>query len=211
MTTLATDITILLDRTGSMQKIREDTIGGYNAFVAEQQRERGACTLTLVQFDSQDAFEQVYHGPVQQAPHLTHETFVPRAMTPLLDAIGRGINATGARLSALPEADRPGQVVFVIITDGLENASHEFKKATIMEMVTRQQQVYNWKFVFLGANMDAIAEAATLGIDARQTLGFAADGQGIREAYKTASRLTSSYRVGEDAAVTDADREQQKR
>ena len=112
-------ITVVLDRTGSMQDIRDDVIGGFNGFLAAQQAEPIPATLTLVQFDSQDPYEVLHAArPIAQVPPLTAETYVPRASTPLYDAIGRGILDLEATVARLPEAERPAKVVFVIVTDG---------------------------------------------------------------------------------------------
>src|SRR5688572_21912856 len=112
-----TDITIVLDRSGSMHSVASDTIGGFNRFLADQQKAPGQATLTLNQFD--DVFERVIDArDIQQAPPLTNESFQPRNSTALLDAIGRSIRDTGQRLAAMPEPERPGKVVMVIITDG---------------------------------------------------------------------------------------------
>lgn len=204
----ATDITILLDRTGSMNIIRDDTIGGFNRFVTDQRALPGRAWLTLIQFDSQAPFEMVYLArTLSEAPLLTHETYQPRAMTPLLDAIGRTVIHTGNRLKAIPEADRPDKVLLVILTDGLENASQEFSKARIQEMLTHQQAVYKWSILFLGANMDAVHEGASLGnTNAAANLNYAATPSGIKHAYASMSRATASYRSGETAqAVFTAD------
>lgn len=164
-----TDITLVVDRSGSMQQIREDAEGGVNAFIADQAAEPGEALLTLVQFDTE--YEFVHRGvPVQDAPmfHL-----VPRGGTALLDAVGRAVNETGARLAAMPESSRPGLVIFVVMTDGHENSSVEFTKPQIREMIERQQSDYNWHFTFLGANQDAFAEAGGIGIHAAGAADFA--------------------------------------
>jgi hypothetical protein len=125
-----TDITLVVDRSGSMQQRREDAQGGVNAFVQQQAREPGDALLTLVQFDTE--YEIVHSGvPVQDVPEYE---LVPRGLTALLDAVGRAINETGKRLSDMNEADRPGLVIFVITTDGLENSSQEFTRDQIKEM-----------------------------------------------------------------------------
>lgn len=209
-----TDITIVLDRTGSMEPIRDDTIGGFNRFVEDQKTVGGACTLTLAQFDSQDPYEVIWRAtPIAEVPTLTRDRYVPRAATPLLDAIGRGINDTGSRLAALPEGERPGKVVFVVITDGLENASREFKKATIKEMIEKQQTVYKWEFVFLGANMDAVQEGAAMGVPMANAMTNAHDAEGIKAAYSSLSATTASYRSGQatNMAWSQEDRNKQRR
>jgi len=164
-----TDITLVIDRSGSMEDIRSDAEGGVNAFIREQAQQQGEAFLTLVQFD--DEHEFVHRGiSVKQAPAYT---LVPRGSTALLDAVGRAINETGDRLARMPEADRPGLVIFVILTDGEENASHEFSKARIKKMIDRQQTKYSWHFTFLGADQDAFAEADGMGIAANGAANFA--------------------------------------
>jgi Mg-chelatase subunit ChlD len=163
-----TDITLVVDRSGSMEVIRADAEGGVNAFVAEQAKQPGEALLTLVQFDTQ--YEFLHRGVrVQDIPayHL-----VPRGMTALLDAVGRAINETGERLAKMDENDRPGLVIFVVMTDGQENSSHEFTKDQIKQMITHQQDKYGWHFTFLGANQDAFAEAGALGIQAAGAANF---------------------------------------
>ena len=141
-----TDITLVVDRSGSMEKIREDAEGGVNTFIQEQAKHPGEALLTLVQFDTE--YEFVHRGmPIKQVPPYT---LVPRGNTALLDAVGRAINETGERLAKMAEEDRPGLVVFVITTDGLENSSKEFSKAQIKELIERQQSAYKWQFIFLG-------------------------------------------------------------
>ena len=164
-----TDITLVIDRSGSMEEIRTDAEGGVNAFIREQARQPGEALLTLVQFD--DEHEFVHRGvPIKEVPPYT---LVPRGSTALLDAVGRAINETGERLAKMPEAGRPGLVIFVIVTDGEENASHEFSKAQIKAMIDRQQTKYSWHFTFLGADQDAFAEAGGMGIAANGTANFA--------------------------------------
>ncbi len=166
-----TDITLVVDRSGSMQQICEDAEGGVNSFIAQQTNEPGEAVLTLVQFDTE--YEFLHNGvPISQVPKYS---LVPRGMTALLDAIGRAINETGERLSKMEEQDRPGLVIFVVVTDGLENSSQEFSKSDIKEMIERQQEKYSWHFTFLGANQDAFAEAGHMGIQAGGAANYAMD------------------------------------
>jgi hypothetical protein len=166
-----TDITMVLDRSGSMQSIKEDTIGGFDAFIGEQRGLPGRCTVSLVQFDNE--YEEVYTGrDLTEVPSLT---LVPRGSTAMLDAIGRAVGATGARLAALPEDRRPATVVVGIMTDGLENASREFTHPMIKTLIERQEQVYGWTFMYLGANQDAIEVGASLGVARDRSLTYAGD------------------------------------
>jgi hypothetical protein len=164
-----TDITMVLDRSGSMQSIKDDTIGGFDAFTSEQRRLPGRCTVSLVQFDN--VYEEVYTGrDLADVPSLT---LVPRGSTAMLDAIGRAVNATGARLAAMPEDARPGTVIVGIMTDGLENASREFTYPMVKALIEQQEQVYGWTFMYMGANQDAIEVGASLGVARDRSLTYA--------------------------------------
>ena len=177
-----TDITLVVDRSGSMQARREDAEGGVNSFIEQQAKEPGEAVLTLLQFDTE--YELVHNGlPIQDVPGYE---LVPRGMSALLDAVGRAINETGARLAKMKEAERPGLVIFVINTDGLENSSREFTKAQIKEMIEHQQKQYKWHFTFLGADQDAFAEAGELGIPQASSAAFSSD------KYAAAYRATSA-------------------
>jgi hypothetical protein len=152
-----TDITIVLDRSGSMDLVRADTIGGFNSFVENQKSGPGKCNLTLVQFS--DNYEVTYKDrPITEAPLLTNTTFSPFGFTSLFDAVGRSIKERGTHYANMKESERPGKVLFVIITDGEENASKEYKLDQIKNMIQDQTKTYNWTFVFLGAYGDKCRE-----------------------------------------------------
>ncbi|MFH1006169.1 MAG: VWA domain-containing protein [Candidatus Latescibacterota bacterium] len=190
-----THITVILDRTGSMESIRDDTIGGYNTFLKKQKAEPGEATLTLVQFDTQDPYEVIYRfRSIDKVPELNHETYVPRASTPLLDALGRGINDLEKSLSELKEEDRPSKVVVVVVTDGQENSSQEFRKDQIEKMVKEKAQKGSWQFVFLSADLAAIGDAMAVGIHADAVLLFEKNGKGSASAWGSLSERTSDYR-----------------
>ncbi|MHA1839870.1 MAG: vWA domain-containing protein [Candidatus Ranarchaeia archaeon] len=188
------DITVVLDRSGSMSVIRYDTIGGFNTFLKDQKKEEGTAKLTLVQFD--DKYDVVYNNLIlEETKELDGQSYVPRGSTALLDAIGRTINDTGARLAALPESERPEEVIFVIITDGEENASHEFtNKKQVFDMIKHQTDKYGWEFLYLGANQDAIKEAASYGIKGTHSMGYAHSGQGITRSFDSISRSVKCHR-----------------
>lgn len=208
-----THISVILDRTGSMETIRDDTIGGFNAFLNSQKAEPGLASLTLVQFDSQDPYEVVHQfKPLAEVPELTRATFVPRASTPLLDAIGRGINDLEKSLADMAEEERPARVVVVLITDGQENSSREFRKDQIEKMIKEKQEKSAWQFVFLSADLDAIGDALASGMRAASTLAHDKDRHGTSVAWASLSRSISDYRSGnkEDVSFTDEDRAQQK-
>jgi hypothetical protein len=203
-----TDITLVVDRSGSMEAIREDAEGGVNSFITEQGKEPGEALLTLVQFDTE--YEFLHKGvPIHQVPKYK---LVPRGMTALLDAVGKAINETGERLAKMAEEDRPGLVIFVVMTDGLENSSKEFTKIQLKEMIQRQQNEYDWHFTFLGANQDAFAEAGGMGIhpDGVANYAMARTRMAYRATGSKVARMRAQRRAGAsvDNIFTDEEREE---
>lgn len=163
-----THVYFLLDRSGSMQSIKTDTEGGFAAFIDEQRAAEGSCRVTLAQFDQY--YDEVYAdldvaavGPLQ---------LQPRGSTALLDAIGRLVTDAGARLAALPDAERPGTVIVAVMTDGYENASKEWTHAAIKSLVEQQTTQYGWQFMYMGADQDAIEVGASLGVSADHSLTY---------------------------------------
>lgn len=182
----ATDITIVLDRSGSMHAIREDTIGGFNRFLADQKAIDKPATLSLVLFDHE--YTPLYVGrDLRAAEPLTNETYLPRGSTALCDAVGRTIVATGDRLRSMPEEKRPSRVLFVIVTDGLENSSQEYTRSMVRSMTRHQAEKYGWTFVYLGANQDAFSEAERIGIARNFAGNYLANAQSVGATYSTAS------------------------
>jgi len=169
----ATHIAVLLDRSGSMGVVKDETISGFNYFLKQQKAAGDNATFTLVQFDSESTDVVHEARPVRDVSDLNQDTYQPRGSTPLLDALGQTIISTGKTLAAMPEAKRPDKVVFVVITDGEENASHQFSKARVKEMIDHQTGKYNWKFIYLGANQDAFAEAGAVGIPMATAANYA--------------------------------------
>src|SRR2546426_1391588 len=148
-----THISVILDRSGSMERIRDDTIGGFNGFLKDQKSQPGTATLTLVQFDTQDPYEVIHSfKPIDHIPELTRGTYVPRASTPLLDALGRGINDLEKSVADLKEDERPSRVMVVVLTDGQENSSQEFGKQQVETMIKAKTETHAWQFVFLSAD-----------------------------------------------------------
>ena len=189
-----THIVVLLDRSGSMDDIRDDTIGGFNTFLKQQQEETGSATLTFVQFDSQDPYEVIHRfRAVKTVQALTRENYTPRAQTPLLDAMGRAISDLEESLAAIEPEGRPGQVLVAIVTDGMENASTEYTRDSILRMVERKKKE-GWTFVFLSADLDAIGEAHHLGIDRAATMLFEKTGGGSLRAWRKISKDASDAR-----------------
>ena len=192
----ATDITVLLDRSGSMDAIRMDTIGGFNTFLKGQQAVTGDAWLTLIQFDGHGYDTVIEHQPVASVLPLTLETFQPRGNTPLLDAMARTIDESGVRFERLDEVMRPDKVVVVIITDGLENASQRTTRGDVFAKVALQQDVYGWLFLYLGANQDAIAVAAQYGIASHHAASYTANQAGTNATYGAVSDAVTARRAG---------------
>lgn len=190
-----TEIIFILDKSGSMEPLIDDAVGGFNVFVEEQRKQPGEARLTLILFaNSQEAV--ITQKPLARVPALTRETYRPMGGTALYDAVGHTITAVGKRLSYTPEAERPGKVVVAIFTDGEENSSHSFTHGRVAEMIAHQQGHYGWLFTFLGANMDAVEIAANLNIPRAQAANFMATREGTQEAYATVSSNVSMLRAG---------------
>lgn len=188
------DITIVLDRSGSMGGIRGDTIGSFNRFIEDQKGiEAGDCRVSMVQFNQQ--VEQVYEAEdLKNVKPLDTERYVPMGTTALLDALGETIRKTGDRLAAMKEGERPARVLILVITDGHENASKEFKKDQIKGMVEHQKEKYSWDFLFMGANVDSFDEGAGVGVDRYYAANFQASPQGMMAFAGVASKKVAAYR-----------------
>jgi hypothetical protein len=214
---MKTDITVVLDRSGSMGSIAKDVIKGLNAFVKAQQEVEGEARFTLVQFD--DQYEVVhFRVPMADVPTVTARTYQPRGSTALLDAIGRTINDISSRVGQMAAADRPDQIVFAVQTDGFENASVEYTREQVFGMIrdrerkgTPQSKAVDeptWEFVFLAANQDAIMEGDRIGFSASRAMDFDADGGGVAAMYAVMSSKVSMKRrvAGASMDFTEAER-----
>ena len=202
MTTNAdlTLIAVLVDRSGSMAQWREDMEGGLNAFVESQASEPGEAEITLAQFDTR--YELVWPlGPIKDAPKYA---LMPRGGTALLDAMGRFITQVGEELAQRDETDRPGKVIVCIVTDGLENSSVEWTRESVKALVEQQRDQWQWEFVFLGADIDAVQEGASLGVPHRSTLTF--DKANTIDVYAMTSDWVSTVRGGGEAAFSEENR-----
>jgi len=176
-----TEIIFLLDRSGSMSGLEPDTIGGFNTFIEKQKELEGKINVTAVLFDNK--YEILWNGIDADKARLTDEEYYVRGSTALLDAVGKTIFDVGYRLSKTSEDTRPGKVIFVITTDGMENSSREFTYKKVKELICHQQQRYNWEFIFLGANIDAEKEADSIGIDKNSAFCFEASEEGVKYMY----------------------------
>ena len=187
-----TEIIFVIDASGSMSHLVGDTIGGFNGFIESQKALEGKVTLTTVLFDSN--WRTLHNGiDLHEVKPMTTADYVAGGMTAMLDAIGETINRVQDRHDELG-AEKPENVLFVITTDGEENSSRKFTKNQIEKMIKHQTNGHGWKFMFLGANMDAVKEATSIGISKDYATGYTYTAQGVNDVYATMSCVTSSLR-----------------
>ncbi len=210
-----TEIVFILDRSGSMAGLEADTIGGFNATLEKQRRELGECFVSTVLFDNEC---EVLHDriPLAEVPKMTDEEYSVRGCTALLDAIGGAIHHVGNIHKYARKEDVPARTVFVITTDGMENASRRYSSDRVKRMIERQKERYGWEFLFLAANIDAVQTAARYGIGADRAVNYHADGQGTALVYESVSAAVGCIRkkkaLGADwAAPVQADYESRKK
>ncbi len=173
------EVILVLDRSGSMSSIKSDIEGGLKAFLKEQKAQSGECYISLYQFDTE--FETVFQ--VRDIQSIDDIIINPRGGTALLDAIGRSSNMVGERLAVTPEDERPGTVMFLILSDGEENSSREFNKTAIKNIIQHQTDVYKWSFTFLGANQDAITNGTDMGFSSNTSLTFGTGSSAVTGAF----------------------------
>lgn len=193
-----TEIVFILDRSGSMSGLEADTIGGYNSLIAKQKKEEGEAIISTVVFD--DVCE-VLHDRVEldRIQPMTEKEYFVRGCTALLDAIGGAIHHIGNVHKYAREEDRPEKTLFIITTDGQENSSRHYSYKKVKHMVENQKKKFGWEFLFLGANIDAIAEAARFGINADRAVNYRCDSEGTAVNYSTLSKTISKVRQCADA------------
>lgn len=196
MNTSVTHIYFLLDRSGSMARIADEVVEGFNLFLGDQQREGPDARMTLVQFDTNEPFELITDGvPVREMVPLDHDHFQPRGGTPLLDALGKLVGHADNRARRLQAAHAPSEdIVVAVFTDGLENSSVEFTRKQIVEMITTHETERDWVFAYLGADQDAIAEGQSIGVKAANTMQWDADELGTMAAMSAMSASTTTRR-----------------
>lgn len=210
-----TKIVFVVDRSGSMQTVASDMIGGFNKFIKTQKDNKvGECTVTFNQFD--DIFENVYKNVlVENVKDLDDKTYVPRNMTALYDAVGRTIDEVGAELSALPEEEHPEKVLVVILTDGLENSSKTFDRKSVQEKIKLQTETYKWEFIYIGANQDSWSVGEGLGIKGTNTINYVSTGKNTKTSndalWDTLGAKAVAYRscVSSTMAFTKEEQEEQ--
>lgn len=205
---MKTQITFVLDSSGSMAAIEEDTIGGFNTFLQEQRTEPGKATVTLYEFNTN--VERRYHGyPIEDAPGLDKETYSPGGRTALHDAISTAVSKTEDYIREKKSHERPETVIIVILTDGKENAS-ETPQERVREQVKACRKERNWEFLFIGANQNAALTASEMGIAEDRSLDMAHSGEGAKAAYEsTSKRVSEARRHGSTNGFSEDDRRRQ--
>lgn len=187
----STELVVILDRSGSMQRLAEDTIGGFNSLIENQRKLEGKCTVTTVLFDNK--VEILYQGKdIKEVPTLTSKEYFARGSTALLDAIGITINETNSKISSMKE-EKPNKVLVAITTDGLENSSNEYSYSSIKSLIEEKKKL-GWDFIFLGANIDAIGEANKFGIERDMAMNIKATKVGQRHAFESINRAAYNAR-----------------
>ena len=188
-----TELVFILDRSGSMAGLEADTIGGFNAILEKQRKEPGEAVISTVLFDNET---EVIHDriPLDRVPRLTEKEYYVRGCTALLDAVGGAIHHIGNVHKYAREEDRPEKTLFVITTDGLENASRRYTYDKVKTMIERQREKYGWEFLFLGANIDAAREAARFGIRADCAADYHADSIGTEAVYESVCEAVCQVR-----------------
>ncbi|SDB18625.1 vWA domain-containing protein [Eubacterium oxidoreducens] len=216
-----TELVFILDKSGSMSGLESDTIGGFNSMVAKQQKEEGEALVSTILFDN--AIYVIHDRvPIGDVKELTEDDYYVRGCTALLDAVGGAIHHIGNVHKYAREEDRPAKTLFVIITDGLENASRGYSFRDVKKMIEHEKEKYNWEFLFLGANIDAIEVAGSMGISKDRAANYNHDEEGTQLNYRVLDMAVSRARKckhGEDmnAAFTggewkeDIDRDYKRR
>ncbi len=205
---MQTHVTFVLDSSGSMAAIEDDTIGGFNSFLADQRDEEGTATVTLYDFNTN--VDRVYEGTqIEDAPRLDSDTYTPGGRTALHDAIATAIHETTDHLASLDASERPENVIIVVLTDGKENAS-ETPHDEVRNLVEARREKHGWEFLFIGANQDAALTASEMGMDPNRSLDMKHSGEGTRAAYEsTSERIRDARREGSTGEYTDEDRRRQ--
>ena len=195
-----TEIVFILDRSGSMAGLESDTIGGFNSMVEKQKAAPGDAVLSAVLFSNDNTV--IYdRTDIQKVEPLTDSQYFVGGCTALLDAIGGAVHHIANVHKYAREEDRPGKTIFVITTDGMENASHRYSYAEVQRMVKHEQEKYGWEFLFLGANMDAISAARSFGIREDRAVRYSCDGAGTNLNFRVAGKAIEKFRCGQPIAA----------
>ncbi|MBE6006902.1 MAG: VWA domain-containing protein [Sarcina sp.] len=198
-----TELVFILDRSGSMQGLEKDTIGGFNSMIEKQKKEDGEALVSTVLFD--DAAEVIYdRTDIGRVEPMTDRQYYVRGCTALLDAVGGAIHHIGNVHKYAREEDVPEKTIFIITTDGMENASRRYSYDKVQRMIERQKEKYHWEFLFLGANIDAVREAARLGISGSRAANYVHDSKGTQLNYDVLSGVVSRARASGSAEEMNA-------
>ena len=198
-----TEIVFILDRSGSMRGLEKDTIGGYNSLLEKQKAESGEAYVSTVLFD--DKIEVLHDRmDIGKINPITNEDYYVRGCTALLDAVGGAIHHIGNIHKYAREEDRPEKTLFIITTDGMENASCNYSYKKVKKMVNQQQEEYGWEFLFLGANIDAVGEAERFGIREDRAVNYQCDSRGTEVNYRALSKAVSRVRCCSSMDMTEA-------
>lgn len=189
-----TEVVFIMDRSGSMSGLESDTIGGFNGMLEKQKKESGDAVISTVLFD--DCMEVIHDRmEIRKVQKMTDKEYYVRGCTALLDAIGNAVHHIRNVHKYAREEDRPEKTIFIIITDGLENASRQYTYTKVKEMIERQKDKYGWEFLFLGANIDSIHEAKRFGITEDRAVNFHSDSEGTALNYKVIGKTISTLRA----------------
>lgn len=190
-----TELVFILDRSGSMAGLEKDTIGGFNSLIEKQRKEPGNAVVSTILFDNES---EVIHDrlPLESIPPMTDNEYYVRGCTALLDAVGGAIHHIGNVHKYARREDVPDQTLFVITTDGMENASRRYDYDRVRKMILRQKEEYGWEFLFLGANIDAVAEAGRFGIAPERAANYHCDEAGTALNYEVISDVVCAVRMG---------------
>lgn len=194
-----TELVFILDRSGSMAGLEADTIGGFNAMIEKQKKQDGECYVSTVLFDNES---EVLHDRVKLADikPMTDKEYTVRGCTALIDAIGGAIHHIGNVHKYARREDVPEHTIFVITTDGMENASHKYSSEKVKKVIERQKEQYGWEFLFIGANIDAVETAAQYGIAKDRAVNYNADDIGTEILYKSVSAVVENVRASRPIA-----------
>jgi len=188
-----TELVFILDRSGSMGGLESDTIGGFNSLIGKQKKEEGEAVVSTILFD--DKVDVIHdRKDIKDIPALTEKDYYVRGCTALLDAVGSAINHISSVQNKTDEEDRPSKTLFVITTDGLENASKEYSFKDIKNLISRHKEKDNWEFMFLGANIDAIGVASDMGISKDMAANYNCDSEGTSLNYEVLTEAVSTAR-----------------
>lgn len=208
-----TELVFILDRSGSMAGLESDTIGGFNSMIKKQKNQDGLCYVSTVLFDNES---EVLHDRVKLAdvPKMTDKDYTVRGCTALIDAIGGAIHHIGNIHKYARAEDVPEHTMFIITTDGQENASHRYTSEQVKKMIERQKEKYGWEFLFIGANIDAVETAARYGISSDRAVNYNADAKGTHILYESVAKAVCNVRASAPLCANwskDIDADYQKR